>query len=811
MKEKIFSTALAGLLHDVGKLLQRSKDDPWRAYGGTEFEGQPVHATWSMDFIQRCVPQKFRSAALPGAYHHHPERIPSESQHLAALIALADKLSAGERADLEEGQKKGKHPEQLVTIFDRLSLDGHKPEPAHYYPLGTLKLEHDLVFPQTTRVQDIPAAYRSLVEDLEREAKGAIDDPQTYLENLLYAFQRTTWCVPSAYYHSVPDVSLYDHSRMTAALAVCLAESSLEDIQKITAAVQRQFIEKPQAEDAALLAQPAALLVGGDISGIQDFIYSISSKKAARTLRGRSFYLQLLTEAVLRNILQHLGLPYTNVIYSGGGHFYLLAPTSAAGQLAGIQHKISQAMLKAHGVHLYLALTWEEVPFSGFRRGHFPEHWNKMHARLGKVKQRRYQELGQDFYNAVFEPQPHLGNQEDHCAVCGRDTAGTRLIGEDSEEARICPMCASFEAEIGKLLPQSRYLLMSFGEAVPLPEHFTAMDVLAAFGMKVEFIASSKEQLSIAGGERGVLWALEETGDIWPVVPDLPVARTTHYAVHQVPEGSFEDLVKKARGIPRLGVLRMDVDHLGQLFKHGFGSDPETSLATLARLATLSFQMSLFFEGWLQQIVSSKAGDVYTVYAGGDDLFLIAPWDQVPDLALQIVDDFAAYTAANPDLHLSGGMTFIHGKYPVYQAAEDAGEAEKMAKNSGRNAFTFLERPWKWEQFSSIKEKYERLLHIDNFGSAHSLLQILQRLSNMETETRKKNQKLVWGPWMWMADYQLKRMSDRSKSNSDLHPLLEQLRSDVHDDLWQHQDMQQWGTAARWAQLALRNDEKRSR
>ena len=72
--------------------------------------------------------------------------------------------------------------------------------------------------------------------------------------------------------------------------------------------------------------KPVALLIGGDISGIQKFIYTIASKKAAKTLRGRSFYLQLLTEAVLRFVLGELELPYTNVIYAGGGHFFLLAP-----------------------------------------------------------------------------------------------------------------------------------------------------------------------------------------------------------------------------------------------------------------------------------------------------------------------------------------------------------------------------------------------------------------------------------------------------------------------------------------------------
>ena len=35
---------------------------------------------------------------------------------------------------------------------------------------------------------------------------------------------------------------------------------------------------------------------------------------------------------------------------------------------------------------------------------------------------------------------------------------------------------------------------------------------------------------------------------------------------------TFEELAEKAEGIPRLGVLRADIDNLGQAFVHGFES-----------------------------------------------------------------------------------------------------------------------------------------------------------------------------------------------------------------------------------------------
>ncbi len=49
---------------------------------------------------------------------------------------------------------------------------------------------------------------------------------------------------------------------------------------------------------------PTFSLVGGDIPGIQRTIYTITSKGAAKGLRGRSAFIQLLGDAVVRRVLQ---------------------------------------------------------------------------------------------------------------------------------------------------------------------------------------------------------------------------------------------------------------------------------------------------------------------------------------------------------------------------------------------------------------------------------------------------------------------------------------------------------------------------
>jgi CRISPR-associated protein Csm1 len=812
MEEKVLNAALAGLLHDVGKIEQRARSDPWNPAPGIESEGQPVHATWTTYFVQNYVPRQFQGAALAGAYHHSPEKSPAADPSLSKLVALADKLSAGERSDLSEDEKKP--PKQMVTIFDRIALEGKGKQPGwHYLPLKPLELGHASLFPdQAVDDEKTIDQYLQLCEFLRSAAKQDTPDPETYLENYLGALQQAAWCVPSAYYHSLPDVSLYDHSRMTAALAVCLVDKPKDEITLLLEAVKQSFVQGEKSAPGGILEKEVAILVGGDISGVQDFIYTISSKGAAKTLRGRSFYLQLLTEAVLRFVLRELGLPFTNVIYAGGGHFFLLAPATAAGKIPELQRKVTQKLLEHHGTSLYLAIGYAKVPASGFRVGAFPDHWTKMHQAVAEAKIRRYTELKEDLYRLVFQPPSKGGNPGSTCSVCGEDRRSVRDWDiEREEQNRICSLCESFIDEIGKKLPESRFLALGFGK----PEekgHGKASDVLRAFGMRFQLLENAREATAMQDVERITLWALEDPGNEgWPVCGQIPCARVLRYTVNRVPRETFDKLQEKGTGgFKRLGVLRMDVDNLGELFKLGLGE-----LATLARLSTLSFQISLYFEGWVKHLVESRdyREMIYSVYSGGDDLFLIGPWESMPELAQAIRKDLADYAGGNPAFHISGGMAFVDGKYPVYQAAEDALQTLHLAKDlTGKNAFAFLGTAWPWETFDRLQQKQERLLHLvgsksdggEGLEGPQAILGILRGLAAYEgDEARRKKGRPVWGSWMWMGAYRLKRMAERyQKTNPRLAEAIEQIRQELGQN--DYREINEWGTAARWAQLITR-------
>lgn len=148
----------------------------------------------------------------------------------------------------------------------------------------------------------------------------------------------------------LPDISLFDHSKLTAALGCCIWEYL--NAQGVTDYRERLFTQA-----ASFYQEKAFLLYSIDISGIQDFIYSIADDGALKALRARSFYLELLMEHLVDTILGRIGVSRANCIYCGGGHAYLLLANTeqTIKTLTAFESNINGWFLDMFGTALYAA------------------------------------------------------------------------------------------------------------------------------------------------------------------------------------------------------------------------------------------------------------------------------------------------------------------------------------------------------------------------------------------------------------------------------------------------------------------------
>ena len=802
---------LGALLHDVGKLAQRAGVRPpggLAALSREDYGAHGAHALLSADFIQRQLAGRW--ALRPhDVLTHHLAIPPSRA---GRIIALADRLAAGEREpDEGTGGAPPAWESQLLSILPRLATDGDHPPRDGFLPLAPLELRRETIFPRPDRLplEERRTGYARLWQGLDGDFSRLPQEQfEPFLEAAFHLMQRYCWCVPAAAFRHTPDVSLFDHSRLTCAIAACLHLQAPDDHL-----LEALLAWPPRGEREA----PLLLLVGGDISGLQAFLYTITAKGAAKTLRGRSFYLQLLAESAARFLLRRLGLSTPNVIYWGGGHFYLLAPISAATTLQEAAAEVEEMLLETHGGEPGLAIGWTPLAPVDFTGARFAEKWREVGAEISRAKGRRFGRVLRSRYHLLFSPSEG-GGAGGRCAACHADLPGAP---PGDEEGR-CPTCQGM-VELGQQIADaatSPGAILSVSAARPAGRLSRWQEALGRLGCWWDFGP---------GGHGALIYTINRTdfvpsgahGFRW-----LPAVVPTRSDGAEPRVREMEDIASHSVGVERLGVLRMDMDGLGRLFASGLGGS-----ATASRVATLSSSLRLFFEGWINRLCReveasrkppADGGLIYGVYSGGDDLFMVGPWDLMPILARRIRLDLGAFALENPAVTISAGIALVDAHLPVYQAARIAGKAlEEGAKGFQRrdgpskDAVTMLGETLGWEEFDALMARVDDLAALVTRGAMEgglprgllSLLGSIHALYRREAAAQAGEQgvdrsRLYYGRWTWMAAYSLGRARERAKSEAARAALAR-----IQGWASEPRGIYYLGLVARWAEYLTRSRE----
>ena len=153
-------------------------------------------------------------------------------------------------------------------------------------------------------------------------------------------------------------------------------------------------------------------------------------------------------------------------------------------------------------------------------------------------------------------------------------------------------------------------------------------------------------------------------------------------------------------GVEALGGLKADVDNLGLLMACGL----RNNLYTVSRMASLSRQLDHFFSLYLPSFLSASQDfqNVYTVFAGGDDLFLIGPWNRIIELASVLENKFKDYVCRNPEITFSAGISLHKPHTPINALARASETALEQSKHRGRKRITLFERTVEWPVFKDL-------------------------------------------------------------------------------------------------------------
>ena len=201
---------------------------------------------------------------------------------------------------------------------------------------------------------------------------------------------------------------------------------------------------------------------------------------------------------------------------------------------------------------------------------------------------------------------------------------------------------------------------------------------------------------------------------------------TCRVLIHLACEERDEQQSGRWLGQAGLMTLKGDVDNLGTVFQKGLENP------TFAKMAALSRQMNAFFAVYLPALCATEFPNTYTVFAGGDDFFLIGPWHSTQKLASRMAQQFQNYVAQNPELHFSAGLVMTRPGMPLRYLGESSEAALELAKQGDKNAVTCFGETVAWTMWPMIVGAEQRLEDLcQQFGLStgyiYGLLQLLEQ------------------------------------------------------------------------------------
>jgi len=544
------------------------------------------------------------------------------------------------------------------------------------------------------------------------------------------------------------------------------------------------------------------LFIGGDLSGIQKFLYNITSRKAAVSLKGRSASLAEDMKEIYyqktKNAVINAGGTVTenDELYCSGGKFFFIANINEANKVAvcqaldECQSSCREYIWKEHhgqlGINIsYVAFNvkddivnvegkYGEPPFEGKKKGP-GQLWKVVSAGFAQQKNQRFKEYILNNYDNFF----------------GK---GSELIM--SSERKVCAVTSiEFDA---KGLKEADFTIPARGDDEP-----------------IIVLPSVKRQ--IEKGEQ---------------LRNDPLRGFRSFEDYATTDGGN-------KGDTYLAILRMDVDGLGKRFITGFNS--------LAAYKSFSNQLCLFFEKDVEDhLLNSKVdgtNETYkkymnVIYAGGDDLFIVGRWDKVIDFA-KLIHDETERRFSKEGISISGGVAIVKPKYPIAKAAEMAGEAEDAAKQGEKNAFHMFGKTISWNKQSPYhanekdffdheyayvehyKDKFVKYITSYNkdYGFSKSILHkimLYAELADMNKERMSKGKSPNYS-YMWHMSYYLTRFMEKYKGygnernetkqevKKELFGFCLSLR-DEHLPKNKGRNLELMAVAARWAELLLQDN-----
>ncbi len=695
-----------------------------------------------------CGLRKYQSddAKLAELFRYCPQEFQHCDEQYQAVFNRAEKVVIGE-------QKAEKTFRKLTALFENIHLTDNDKEvkgTSYQYFYSSQQLNPSSIFPQKQpeepNQQILWNEFLDAINLIPTAHKTNLPLWLDHFDTLLQCFFSQ---VPSGV---AEDISLYDYLKTVSAFACVLSDKERDNNKEI-------------------------LLIQGDFFGIQEFIFSGGSetnKNMAKLLRGRSFQVSLFTELAALKLLENCHLPSNCQLMNAAGKFLIVAPNTKAIQdaIQSTQKELNDWAIKHTYGLVGVGLAQQAISVDKFESNHFKDLMTTLFKSLEKVKLQRLDLL--DSTESVLEEKYPFG-------VCKLNSYFPAISKAEEDKPKTGLSTISLDQiNIGEWLAKHERIIISNAKNKISDNHQTQKLNLTIFGYHVFFTESRDEtgEFSYPVKAKDIVrfWDFglpkNLTDNIWngyakryinayvPYFSQDGIADERKYknldennkehragTVKTFDYLACEDRTEKDDdyvGQAALMTLKGDVDNLGKIFQSGVKNP------NFARTIALSRQMNQFFSLWLPAICAEKYPNMYTVFAGGDDFFLIGPWHTTQKLAFEMQQEFKRYVANNADIHFSAGMVMTKVGVPVNYLGHIAEEAlekakqhiteeilEKEKKVNSKNAVTVYQQAVSWKNWQALLDLYDEIQRLaTEYDISTSYLYSLIGLVNLACDTK---------------------------------------------------------------------------
>jgi len=466
------------------------------------------------------------------------------------------------------------------------------------------------------------------------------------------------------------------------------------------------------------IKEDEVLLVSGDFWGIQKFIFSdLTSKNAAKILRSRSAKIQLITK-VISKVLANKG---AREVLFGAGKFLMIAPVGIKSFISKLQKDLNNYFLKNYFGENGFILSYVKSKKKFLDIENSPE-LEEILKELGKIneinKLKKFDLSNLDNEKKVIDVFESAKSDDEICEFCKK-----RVKKIDNA----CEICNS-EIELGKKLVKNDYL------AIVEKEEKGAIFIIEILGKKYYAVLSDRVDKSIS--EKWFDISNDKLKDLekWQL--------KSFVALNNEKIKTFEELQGDSSG---LIALKADVDRLGKVFRDFY-------YKSFAKFNRLSRELNFFFANYIPYIIKQNEkyrNNIYVIFAGGDDLFLLGRYDVVVDLAKEIRKRFIDYTRKSATISM--GLVMFKHNTPITFISKMCDEAESRAKsinNNDRDGIDIFGITMKFDEFLDIEKRFskivEKLKDEETTTFYYRLIDIIKMANNIEFEEKKDFKNALW-------------------------------------------------------------------